>query len=661
MVAHAFVAVDDAGEAADEVDDFLGFEIAGRGLAGEEIHARHGRDIAVLGQAQVVVDDVHDVEELALVFVDALGLDVEDGVRGEDDARGPGDETGQVFLVGAFDGHEFLAERGVFGQGDEFLEPVEVLDPGVADGLGDERGQARVGLVQPAARGDPVGFVVELARPQGGVIREEHFLDQFGVQPRDAVDGMGADHGEVGHAHLFAVSFIDQRQAAQGGVAGVACRADVVEETPVDFVDELKVARQDLAQQFHGPHFQGFGHERVVGEGQGARGDVPGPVPGHAAFVHEDAHEFDHGQGRVGVVELDGREFGQFLDVAILFEEAPGDVAQRAEDEKVFLDQAQFAAEGDGFARVEDLGHQFRIDLLVDGLDVVALVEDLHIEVVGGAGCEKTQVIDCLVAVADDGDVVGHAEQVLPVHPQGEVTAVRTLVVFDAAVDGHDDGLVAAFDLQGHAFGHPVVGPFDLAVVLDGLLEQAVFVVDAVAAAGQVKGGQGVEEAGGQASEAAVAERRVAFELPDFLQFEAPLPQQFDARVLDAHVVDVVPQATPQQIFDGEIIHALGPGVAVALPGFEHPVHEAVAQGPGQGHGHVTVAGLGAGLAQGVRDVVADGTGKGVGVEGFERTVRNGHGGTSSRAIGARVCCLIAKGRRRCPTGWPKGAFSCGR
>ena len=60
-----------------ELDDQLGVVIARRRLAAEELHARH--PVALRMRADLVVerDRLDDVEQLALVFVDALDLDVE--------------------------------------------------------------------------------------------------------------------------------------------------------------------------------------------------------------------------------------------------------------------------------------------------------------------------------------------------------------------------------------------------------------------------------------------------------------------------------------------------------------------------------------------------------------------------------------------------------
>ncbi len=77
------------------------------------------------------------------------------------------------------------------------------------------------------------------------------------------------------------------------------------------------------------------------------------------------------------------------------------------------------------------------------------------------------------------------------------------------AAEADANGLVGALDLPGVTLGEPFVGDLDLAAIYDLLLEEAVAVAHAVAVAGDSLVGHRVEEARGEAAEAAVAERRV--------------------------------------------------------------------------------------------------------------------------------------------------------
>ncbi len=120
-------------------------------------------EVWVLEQAAVESQDMEQVQMLAFVFVEAFDLDIEDGGRVHIYAAFVLDDFGQVHFVLVFDGHEGIAEPGVFGEGLEASELVNIANPTIADSGGDEVAEAWVGGLEPAARGDAVGFVVELA------------------------------------------------------------------------------------------------------------------------------------------------------------------------------------------------------------------------------------------------------------------------------------------------------------------------------------------------------------------------------------------------------------------------------------------------------------------------------------------------------------------
>ena len=80
-IAHARIAIDDLGGGGDQPDDELGEVVARRRLAAEHEHARLHRELRIGLQPMIETDDVQDVQVLALVFVDALHLHVEDRRR----------------------------------------------------------------------------------------------------------------------------------------------------------------------------------------------------------------------------------------------------------------------------------------------------------------------------------------------------------------------------------------------------------------------------------------------------------------------------------------------------------------------------------------------------------------------------------------------------
>ena len=124
-------------------------------------------------QAAIKGQDVQEIEVLAFVFVEALDLHVEKSGGIDLDPAVPLDNAGQIDLVGLLDVHESDLEIEVLGEGFQGAKLVEIALPAMADFGGDELAEARIAGQEPAARGDAVGLVVELARIERVKFREE--------------------------------------------------------------------------------------------------------------------------------------------------------------------------------------------------------------------------------------------------------------------------------------------------------------------------------------------------------------------------------------------------------------------------------------------------------------------------------------------------------
>src|SRR6267142_7121564 len=74
------VSIDDGSYVVDQLDDEFGQVVCWRRFAGEEKGARWYLQMRVIAQLVVEYDDVQDVQELALVLVDALDLAVKDRI-----------------------------------------------------------------------------------------------------------------------------------------------------------------------------------------------------------------------------------------------------------------------------------------------------------------------------------------------------------------------------------------------------------------------------------------------------------------------------------------------------------------------------------------------------------------------------------------------------
>ena len=161
--------------------------------------------------------------------------------------------------------------------------------------------------------------------------------------------------------------------------------------------------------------------------------------------------------------------------------EAADDVAQRAGDEEVLLDQAQLLARLGLVIRVKNLGDRLALRLGRERLAVAAAVERLEIDLLRRARFPQAQEIHRVGAVAGDRDVVGHADDLRRVHPARDVVALVVEDVFHVAVELDRLRVFRPHDFPRRAEAHPVVGQLDLVAVAEFLAEEAELVMDAVA------------------------------------------------------------------------------------------------------------------------------------------------------------------------------------
>ena len=396
-----------------------------------------------------MIDDLQHVEQLALVLMQPLYLDVEQGLGVHLDPGGREDDGGELPLVGLFDRMKLLLKRGVPGVGFEIPNMRKIADPPVADRARDERGQAGIRVGQPAAVRHAVGLVLELLRPQFVEIRYELLFHQLGMQLRHPVDRVTAGYRQIGHAHLALRALLDQRHVAQPALVARPSGGHGIEEAVVDLVDDFEVPRQYVRQQIHRPSLQSLAHQGVIGVGAGRAGDLPGLVPRQVLFVHQRAHQFDDRECGVRIVHLHRNLIGEIGDIRVLFQVPAEHVANRAGHQKILLHQAQFPAGRAGVRRVQDLGDFFRFDLVFERAQVIALVENPDIEALRGACGKEPQDVDRAAAASHDGDIVRNADELFPTQPHGIVIAVAVLAVLHVAVNGNDRGLVGTMHHPG--------------------------------------------------------------------------------------------------------------------------------------------------------------------------------------------------------------------
>ena len=175
------------------------------------------------------------------------------------------------------------------------------------------------------------------------------------------------------------------------------------------------------------------------------------------------------------------------------------------------------------------------------------------------------------------------------------------------AVELHRVQYFRAGKFPGVAVAQPVFRMFHLMAVFDALLEHPVFIADPVTVARQAQGGHGIQEAGGQPAQAAVAQRRIRFQGANRFQIQVQLAHGLGEFVHEFHIYHAISQGAADQEFQGQVVDALGMRAIIGALGFHPAFHEAVAHHIGR---YVIPIALGGGidiLAGGILQAVGQG------------------------------------------------------
>ncbi len=226
----------------------------------------------------------------------------------------------------------------------------------------------------------------------------------------------------------------------------------------------------------------------------------------------------------MGVVDLDDVLLMEVLHGAVHFRVLGGDGLDGGGHEEILLLQAQGLALQVVVLRIEDLGDGLRHGLVLGGLQILAPGEQGHVHRLGGPGVPQPQDVHVICAVAGDlhiaGDRLDHGGILVD---DVEVSVVPEFP--DGTAEAHLLGLSGLGQQPGRAQILPVVGQLHLLALYDLLLENAQLIADGVAGGGDLQRGHGVQVAGGQAAQAAVAQGGIRLDLEDVRRLEAQVLQ----------------------------------------------------------------------------------------------------------------------------------------
>ena len=149
------------------MDNILGNGVGRRGLGPENGRNTGGGTVSRL-DLLVFADQVQGVKLLALVFVEPLDLDVENGVGVDFNPLGFLQVNGQVLLAGILDGQKTVKDLDVFQKPAvvQRFQAVRIFLETVSDQIFNVSGQAGIAVEQPAAEGNSVGLIIKFLRVQ---------------------------------------------------------------------------------------------------------------------------------------------------------------------------------------------------------------------------------------------------------------------------------------------------------------------------------------------------------------------------------------------------------------------------------------------------------------------------------------------------------------
>ena len=561
------IGVDLGGQGVDELNDPLGNMVAGGRLGAKQEGLGSKLHVGVIPQLIIEVYDVQDIQQLTLILVQTLDLYVEDGVGVEHHTALPSQIGGKAALVLLLDGLHALQNSLVvlvLLQAQDGIGMDEVVVP--AGALPHQSVQLGVDLGQPAAVVDAVGHVLELLRMHGICIVEHVLLQDLRVQRGHAVDGIAGADAQVGHADLAVPD-----DGHLGDLVHIA--AEVLLQlaliTGSDLLEDLPDTGQQALDEPLGPALQSLGQHGVVGVGHGVGENVPGLVPAVALHVQQDTHQLGNDQSGVGIVDLDDVLLVEIAQGAILSAVLAHDGLHGSRDEEVLLLQAQRLALVVVVIRIQHLGNDLGHSLLLHGLQVLAPGVQGHIHGHRALGVPQAQHVGVVGLVAGDLHVAGNGQNGGVAHVLGVVVALVVPVVHDLAAEPDLLGLIHLGDEPGIAQAQPVIGLLYLLAVHDLLLEDTQLVADGIAGGGDLQGGHGVQIAGSQTAQTAVAQARIGLDLKQIGGGEAQPLQGLLQGIQNAQIVGVLLQRTAHEELQRQVVDL----ALLALPHLVAGIH----------------------------------------------------------------------------------------
>ena len=248
---------------------------------------------------------------------------------------------------------------------------------------------------------------------------------------------------------------------------------------------------------------------------------MPGGIPVRCVLVHQQPHQFCNGDRGVRVVHLDGEVAMQLCQGPVLSHLNAHNVLQAAGDEEELLGQPKFLAFEPVVIRIKNLRDVLRRNFIGHGADEISVIKRPEVETLDSLRGPQPHGVHRVGSVAGNGCVVWNSAHHSFWNPLHFEPSLGIRVDLRVPTHLHLKSILGPFQRPRVSEPQPLVCRLHLPSVTNLLIENAVFIADAVANRGNLQCGQRIHEAGGKPAQPAIAQPRFLFLFDQNVQVDA--------------------------------------------------------------------------------------------------------------------------------------------
>src|SRR3974390_1159304 len=221
--------------------------------------------------------------------MDALHLGIKHRFRIDRDPGGGFEPGREVSLTVVLRFKNGITESCIFRKWFQSRELAKVSNPFFTDGFANCLRERYVAKAKPTSWGYAIGLVIKTLGKNLRQLFDRRRAKKLRMNCGNAVGAVQTENGEIRHTNLEDRPFLDQAHTCNKILVSRESFPHVIEEAPIDLVDDLEEPGRHDAKPLDRPSFECLGKQCVVGVGGRFLGNVPSLIPTETGFVEQDA------------------------------------------------------------------------------------------------------------------------------------------------------------------------------------------------------------------------------------------------------------------------------------------------------------------------------------------------------------------------------------